>query len=89
LGIGLAAYVDIFNPEVIIIGGGLPHARALPGSRGGRDAAPRSTESLKVVRWWSGSRATTRDYGRRRAATRGRRPLASRRRAPRSSRDST
>jgi glucokinase len=27
LGIGLAAYVDIFNPEVIIIGGGLRHIR--------------------------------------------------------------
>jgi glucokinase len=27
LGIGLAAYLDIFNPEVIIIGGGLRHMR--------------------------------------------------------------
>jgi glucokinase len=51
LGIGLAAYVDIFNPEVIIIGGGLRHMREHylgPAEEEMRRRA--QTESLKTVR---------------------------------------
>jgi glucokinase len=51
LGIGLAAYVDIFNPEVIIIGGGMRHIREHylgPAEEEMRRRA--QTESLKVVR---------------------------------------
>jgi len=51
LGIGLAAYVDIFNPEVIIIGGGLRHMRELYLGPAEQEMARRAMqEPLRVVR---------------------------------------
>jgi glucokinase len=51
LGIGLAAYVDIFNPEVIIIGGGLRHIRDHYLGPAEQEMRRRAmAESLKVVR---------------------------------------
>jgi glucokinase len=51
LGIGLAAYVDIFNPEVIIIGGGLRHMRDHYLGPAEEEMRRRAmAESLKVVR---------------------------------------
>jgi glucokinase len=51
LGIGLAAYVDIFNPEVIIIGGGLRHIRDHYLGPAEQEMRRRAMgESLKVVR---------------------------------------
>jgi len=51
LGIGLAAYVDIFNPEVIIIGGGLRHIRDHYLGPAEQEMARRAMqESLKAVR---------------------------------------
>jgi len=51
LGIGLAAYVDVFNPEVVIIGGGLRHMRDLYLGPAEQEMARRAmAESLKVVR---------------------------------------
>ena len=51
LGIGLAAYVDIFNPEVIIIGGGLRHIRDHYLSPAEEEMRRRAmVESLKAVR---------------------------------------
>ena len=51
LGIGLAAYVDVFNPEVIIIGGGLRHMGDLYLTPAREEMARRAmAEPLKVVR---------------------------------------
>jgi len=51
LGIGLAAYVDIFNPEVIIVGGGLRHMRDFYLGPAQEEMARRAmAEPLKVVR---------------------------------------
>jgi glucokinase len=51
LGIGLAAYVDIFNPEVIIIGGGLRHMRDFYLGPAQDEMARRAwPENLKAVR---------------------------------------
>jgi len=51
LGIALAAYVDIFNPEVIIIGGGLRHMRDHYLVPAQEEMARRAmAEPLKVVR---------------------------------------
>ena len=51
LGIGLAAYADIFNPEVIIIGGGLRHIRDHYLGPAEEEMARRAmAEPLKVVR---------------------------------------
>ena len=51
LGIGLAAYVDVFNPEVIIIGGGLRHMGDLYLGPAREEMARRAMEEpLKVVR---------------------------------------
>jgi len=51
LGIGLAAYVDVFNPEVIIIGGGLRHIGDLYLGPAREEMARRAMdEPLKVVR---------------------------------------
>jgi len=51
LGIGLAAYVDIFNPEAIIIGGGLRHIRDHYLVPAEQEMARRAMqEPLKVVR---------------------------------------
>jgi len=51
LGIGLAAYVDVFNPEVIIIGGGLRRMGDLYLGPAREEMARRAmAEPLKVVR---------------------------------------
>jgi glucokinase len=51
LGIGLAAYVDLFNPEVIIIGGGLRHMGDLYLGPAREEMARRAMdEPLKAVR---------------------------------------
>jgi glucokinase len=51
LGIGLAAYVDVFNPEVIIIGGGLRHMGDLYLGPAREEMARRAmVEPLKAVR---------------------------------------
>jgi glucokinase len=51
LGIGLAAYVDIFNPEVLIIGGGLRHMRDFYLGPAEEEMTRRAwQENLKVVR---------------------------------------
>jgi len=51
LGIGLAAYVDVFNPEVIIIGGGLRHIGDLYLEPAREEMARRAMdEPLKAVR---------------------------------------
>ncbi len=51
LGIGLAAYIDVFNPEVIIIGGGLRHMGDLYLGPARDEMARRAmAEPLKVVR---------------------------------------
>jgi len=51
LGVGLAAYVDIFNPEVIIIGGGLRHIRDHYLGPAEEEMSRRAmAESLKAVR---------------------------------------
>jgi len=51
LGIGLAAYVDIFNPEVIVVGGGLRHIRDHYLGPAEQEMRRRAmAEPLKVVR---------------------------------------
>lgn len=51
LGIGLAAYVDVFNPEMVIIGGGLRHMRDFYLGPAEQEMARRAmAEPLRVVR---------------------------------------